>query len=187
MSCTWPGTDPLYLSYHDREWGVPVRDGRELWEHLVLDGQQAGLSWITILRKREGYRAAFHGFDPQRIAAYGEADIARLLGDPGIVRNKQKVNAVIGNARAYLKHFDGPDDFSAFLWGHVGGKPIVNGWQVDSEIPAQTPESAALSAALYTRGFRFVGPVIVYAFMQAVGMVNDHVVTCPRHRAVREL
>jgi DNA-3-methyladenine glycosylase I len=182
--CAWADGDPLYEAYHDQEWGVPVRDGRELWAKLVLDGQQAGLAWITILRKREGYLAAFHGLDPVRVAAYTEADTARLLADPGIVRNRAKVASAITNARAYLEHFAGPADFSAFLWDFVGGRPLVNRWRSLDQVPAESAQSHAMSKALKARGFSFVGPTIVYAFMQAVGIVNDHLVTCPRHAAV---
>jgi DNA-3-methyladenine glycosylase I len=182
--CGWAEGDPLYEAYHDQEWGVPEYDGRQLWAKLVLDGAQAGLAWITILRKREGYLSAFHGLDPVRIAGYTEADVARLLADPGIVRNRAKVASTIGNARAYLAHFGGPPEFSTFLWGFVDGRPVKNRWKTLGEVPAETPQSQAMSKALKQRGFGFVGPTIVYAFMQAVGMVNDHLVTCPRHGEV---
>lgn len=180
--CEWPGEDPLYLAYHDKEWGVPVRDDRDLFAKLLLDGAQAGLSWITILRKRDGYYRAFDDFDPEKMAAYGEARIGALLHDPGIVRNRQKVRAFIGNARAYLTHFGEPGSFSAFLWTFVDGETTQNAWTGLAQLPAETPESRAMSKALKTRGFSFVGPTICYAFMQAVGMVNDHVVSCFRHR-----
>jgi DNA-3-methyladenine glycosylase I len=180
--CEWADGDPLYEAYHDEEWGVPERDGRALWAKLVLDGAQAGLSWITILRKRAAYYAAFDGLDPQRIATYTEADTARLLADPRIVRNRAKVASAIKNARAYVEGFAGPAEFSGFLWGYVDGRPLVNRWRTLGEIPAETTQSQALSRELKRRGFSFVGPTIVYAFMQAVGMVNDHLVTCPRHK-----
>ncbi len=182
--CAWAAGDPLYEAYHDQEWGVPEYDGRQLWAKLVLDGAQAGLAWITILRKREGYLRAFHGLDPVCVAAYTEDDVARLLADPGIVRNRQKVASAIGNARAYLEHFGGAAEFSTFLWSFVDGKPVRNRFKTMGEIPAETPQSLAMSKALRQRGFSFVGPTIVYAFMQAVGMVNDHLVTCPRHGEV---
>jgi DNA-3-methyladenine glycosylase I len=185
--CPWAESDPLLRDYHDVEWGVPVRDSRELWAKLVLDGQQAGLSWLTILRKRDGYLSAFDGFDPARIARYGEADTARLLADPGIVRNRQKVRSVIVNANAYLEHFGAPQAFSDFVWSFTGGKTVNNRWHGDGDIPALSPESEALSKALRQRGFSFVGPTIVYAFMQAVGLVNDHLVSCPRHAEVQKL
>jgi DNA-3-methyladenine glycosylase I len=177
--CSWCGTDPLYVDYHDTEWGVPERDPRALWEKLVLDGFQAGLAWITILRKRDNFRAAFEGFDPVRIASWGEVDVARLLDDPGIVRSRSKIEATIGNARAYLKLEQGPG-FEPFLWDFVGGEPRQNTFR-QGEVPAVTSESEAMSKALKAAGFRFCGPVIVYAFMQATGLVNDHVVTCKRH------
>ncbi len=182
--CGWAGTDSLYVAYHDTEWGVPERDSRKLFEHLLLDGMQAGLSWITILRKREGYRRAFLDFDPERIARFGDADAARLMADPGIVRNRQKVAAAIGNARAYLDVEQGGSSFSGLLWGFVGGTPRVNHWRALSDLPAQTPESTAMSKELRRLGFRFVGPTICYAFMQAAGLVNDHLVRCFRHGEV---
>jgi DNA-3-methyladenine glycosylase I len=175
--CEWAGTDPLYVAYHDEEWGVPLRDGRALFELLCLEGAQAGLAWITILRKRDGYRAAFHGFDARRIAAYDDTDRVRLLSDPGIVRNRAKIDAAIGNARAMLAI----DDFSSFVWSFVDGVPIVNRWRTLAEIPAETERSLVMSKALRGRGFRFVGPTICYAFMQSAGLVNDHVVGCFRH------
>jgi DNA-3-methyladenine glycosylase I len=176
--CEWvPEGDPLYLAYHDEEWGVPSHDERHLFELLVLEGAQAGLSWSTILRKREGYRRAFAGFDPERVARFGERDIGRLLADPSIVRNRAKIESAIGNARATLE-LGGLD---AHLWSFVGGRPIVNSWQALAEIPAETAESQAMSKDLKRRGFRFVGPTICYAFMQATGMVNDHAVSCFRY------
>ena len=179
--------DPLYEAYHDTEWGVPEYDSRALWEKLVLDGFQAGLAWITILRKREAFRAAFADFDPEAVARFGEADRARLMADPGIVRSNAKIDAAIDGARRYLAMRDAGEDFTAFLWSFVDGKPIQNHWTDLSRVPAQTPEAVEMSKALKAKGFKFVGPVIVYAFMQAVGMVNDHVVACPRHAAVAKL
>lgn len=178
--CGWVNEDPLYLAYHDEEWGVPVRDDRRLFEMLVLEGAQAGLSWYTILRKREAYRRAFDGFDPERVARYDEQKVASLLQDPGIVRNRLKVRAAIGNARAWLDLRESGVDPSAFLWEFNGGKPVVNDWRRLADIPAATPASEAMSKALKKLGFRFVGPTMCYAFMQAVGMVNDHVTSCFR-------
>ena len=183
--CAWCGTDPLYVAYHDEEWGVPEYDPRALWEKLVLDGFQAGLAWITILRKREGMRDAFDGFDPEKIAAYGEGDVERLLGDPRIIRSRAKINSAIKGARIWLEMRDSGEEFSAWLWSFVGGAPIQNSWPDSAGRPTQTPESDAMARALKQRGFTFCGPVIVYAFMQAVGMVNDHGVECFRHRQVR--
>ena len=177
VRCEWAGSDPLYIAYHDTEWGVPIRDPRRLFELLCLEGAQAGLAWITILRKREGYRAAFDGFDPTRIAAYTDADRERLLADARIVRNRAKVDACIGNARAMLEI----DDFAGLLWSFVDGHTIVNGWRHMDQIPASTDASEAMSRELRRRGFRFVGPTICYAFMQSAGMVDDHVVGCFRH------
>jgi DNA-3-methyladenine glycosylase I len=175
--CAWGTTDPLYLAYHDLEWGVPLHDSGRLFELLNLEGAQAGLAWITILRKRDGYRRAFADWDPGRIAAYGPDDEARLLADAGIVRNRAKVRAVIGNARAYL----GIEDFDRYLWSFVDGAPIVNRWTSLAEIPAETDVSRAMSRDLKQRGFSFVGPTIVYAFMQSAGLVNDHLLSCFRH------
>ncbi|MBV9787444.1 MAG: DNA-3-methyladenine glycosylase I [Chloroflexi bacterium] len=182
--CDWGDHDPLMRAYHDQEWGVPEYDSRALWEKLMLDGFQAGLSWITILRKRDAFRQAFQGFDPAIVAGYDEDDITRLLADPGIVRSRAKIEATIGNARAYLAMADAGEDFSTLVWSMVGGAPIQNQWQ-SSEIPAKTPLSEAISAALKRRGFKFVGPVIVYAWMQATGLVNDHVVDCFRYNEVQ--
>jgi len=179
--CAWPGDDPLYIAYHDTEWGVPVRDDRALFEMLMLEGAQAGLSWITILRKRENYRRAFDGFDPAKIARYSDKKIARLMADEGIVRNRLKIEGVVASARAYLELMHEGPGFSAYIWSFVGGKPIVNRLKPGGSIPAETDSSRALSKDLKKRGFKFVGPTIVYAFMQAVGMVNDHLVTCHRH------
>lgn len=181
IRCPWAGTDPLYMAYHDTEWGVPVHDDRTLFEFLILEGAQAGLSWITILRKREAYRRAFDNFDPAIVAAYDEARIAALLADPGIVRNRLKVRAAIRNAQAFLRVQQAFGSFDAYVWGFVGHRPIVNAWTSLSEIPAETDTSRALSKDLKRRGFTFVGPTIVYAYMQAVGMVDDHLVTCFRH------
>ena len=179
--CPWPGDDPLYVAYHDTEWGVPEYDARALWEKLILDGFQAGLAWITILRKRETMRAAFDGFDPQTVARYGESDIERLLADPGIIRSRAKINAAIGNARAYLQLEESGPGFAPFLWDFVDGAPVQNRFAAMAEVPAETEISRAMSKALKAAGFKFCGPVIVYAFMQAVGMVNDHLVDCFRH------
>jgi DNA-3-methyladenine glycosylase I len=180
--CAWvPEADPLYVAYHDEEWGVPSYDERDLFELLVLEGAQAGLSWSTILRKREGYRRAFRNFDVAKVARFGERDVERLLGDPGIVRNRLKVESAIANARATLE-LDVP--LSDFLWSFVGGEPKVNAWKELRAIPAQTEESVAMSKALKKRGFRFVGPTVCYAFMQSIGMVNDHTVDCFRYGEV---
>jgi len=180
--CAWVSDDPLYRAYHDTEWGVPVRDGRALFESLILDGAQAGLSWITVLRKRERYREVFDGFDPERIACYDEVKIAALLADPGIIRNRAKVAAAIGNARAWLALQEAGIDPAAWLWSFVGGQPIHNARASLAEVPATSLASDAMSKALKARGFKFVGSTICYAFMQAVGMVNDHTVDCFRHR-----
>jgi DNA-3-methyladenine glycosylase I len=174
-------SDPLYQAYHDQEWGKPSRDDRHLFEMLVLEGAQAGLSWITILRKRENYRRVFDGFDPEKVARYNKRRIESLLKDPGIVRNRLKVEAAIANARATLEVMSERGSLHEFLWDFVGGQPIVNHWRTMKEIPPSTAESAAMSKALLKRGFRFVGPTICYAFMQATGMVNDHVVDCYRY------
>ncbi|QBX38151.1 DNA-3-methyladenine glycosylase I [Brevundimonas sp. S30B] len=183
--CGWCGTDPLYVAYHDTEWGVPEYGARALWEKLVLDGFQAGLAWITILRKREGMRDAFDGFDPEIVARYGEADRARLLADPRIIRSAAKIDAAIGGARIWLDMRDGGEDFSAWLWSFVDGEPVQNAWPDYRQVPTQTPQSQAMSKALKARGFKFCGPVITYAFMQAVGIVNDHQASCFRCEEVR--
>lgn len=180
--CAWAGSDPLYQDYHDREWGVPVHDDRLLFEFLILEGAQAGLSWITILRKREAYRAAFAGFDPETVASFDDARVAELLQNPGIVRNRLKVAAAITNARAFLAVQEEFGSFDTYLWRFVNGQPIQNAWQNIKEIPASTPLSDTLSRDLKQRGFRFVGSTICYAHMQAVGMVNDHTVDCFRWR-----
>lgn len=186
--CTWPlKGNALYLEYHDREWGVPAWDDRTQFEFLILEGAQAGLSWSTILNKREGYRAAFAGFDPERIARFGKRDIARLMKDAGIVRNRLKIEAAIGNAQAYLRLREQHGSFADYMWSFVGGKPIQNKFKDTKQIPATSPESDALSKDLKKRGFRFVGSTIIYAHMQATGMVNDHLVGCFRYRACREL
>lgn len=178
--CAWCGTDPLYVSYHDSDWGRPEYDPRALWEKLILDGFQAGLSWITILRKRENFRAAFEGFNPETIATWGEPEVARLLQDAGIIRHRGKIEGTIRSARAYLE-IEAAEGFTPYLWSFVGGKPIQNHLKAGEPAPAFTPESEAMSKALKKRGFSFCGPTITYAFMQAVGMVNDHVVTCPQY------
>lgn len=183
IRCAWAGADQLYRDYHDHEWGVPEHDGRALWEKLVLDGFQAGLSWITILHKREAFRSAFAGFEPEQVARFGEADVARLLADAAIVRSRAKIEAAIGSARAYLAMAEAGEEFGAWAWGFVGGAPIHNAWTGPGEVPAETPLSRELSKALKARGFKFVGPVIVYAWMQACGLVDDHVVACFRHGA----
>jgi DNA-3-methyladenine glycosylase I len=183
--CDWAGDEPIMISYHDEEWGVPVRDDRKLFEFLVLEGAQAGLSWRTVLRKREGYRRAFQGFDPERVARYGDKEVARLLSDPGIIRNRAKVASVVGNARLVIAVRGEFGSFGAYLWRFVGNRPIVNRFRTLSELPARSRESDAMSRDLSRRGFRFVGPTICYALMQAVGMVNDHLVTCFRHAAVK--
>ncbi|NMG43346.1 DNA-3-methyladenine glycosylase I [Aromatoleum toluvorans] len=185
--CAWAGSDPLYIHYHDTEWGVPTDDARTLFEFLVLEGAQAGLSWITVLRKRERYRAVFDGFDPERIVRYGDAKKAELLADPGIIRNRAKIDAAIVNARAWLDLQEAGTDPVAWLWSFVGGQPVQNAFSALGEIPATTPQSDAMSKALKARGFKFVGSTICYALMQAAGMTNDHVVSCPRHDAVTAL
>ena len=182
----WPtGDDPQMMAYHDTEWGVPVHDDKKLFGKLVLDGFQAGLSWAIILRKRDGFLKAFDGFNPDKMARYDAKRIAKILRDPGIVRNKQKVKSAVANARAFLKLKDAGESFDEFLWQFVGGRPKVNTWKTLRKLPAVTKESEAMSKALVQRGFRFVGPTIVYAFMQAVGMVNDHLVTCYRYEELR--
>jgi DNA-3-methyladenine glycosylase I len=179
--CPWPGLDPFYVAYHDDEWGVPDYGDRALYEKLVLDGFQAGLSWITILRKRENFRRAFDGFRPELIARYDKRKVASLMRDEGIVRNRAKIEGAILSARAYLDVMEKGPGFSALLWGFLDGKPKVNRFRSRSQVPAATPLSQKMSKELIARGFKFCGPTIVYAFMQAVGMVNDHLVTCYRH------
>ncbi len=183
--CAWANPrEPIYVAYHDEEWGVPEYDARALWEKLVLDGFQAGLAWITVLKKREAFRAAFAGFDPDVVARFGEADRARLMADAGIIRSAAKIEAAIAGARIWLEMRDQGEDFSAWLWSFVDGAPIQNHWREIRQVPAQTPQAQEMAKALKARGFKFCGPVIVYAFMQAVGMVNDHVAGCPRHAEV---
>ncbi len=184
--CDWCGDDPLYVDYHDIEWGVPERNSRALWEKLILDGFQAGLAWITILRKRENFRAAFQGFDPNVIAEWGEADVIRLLGDPGIVRHRGKIEATIGNARAWQK-IEADQGFDKFLWAYVDGSPLINRPKTMADVPAESPLSQQVSKDLKKAGFKFCGPTIVYAFMQASGLINDHMVGCARHAEVQKL
>jgi DNA-3-methyladenine glycosylase I len=181
--CPWPGTDPLYVAYHDEEWGVPERDDRALYEKLVLDGFQAGLSWITILRKREAFRRAFDDFAPEKIARYPKRKVEALMQDQGIVRNRAKIEGTIASARAWLDIMENGSGFGTYLWDFVGGKPIINRHRRMADVPAETELSRAISKDLKARGFKFCGPTIVYAFMQATGMVNDHLTTCPRHAA----
>jgi DNA-3-methyladenine glycosylase I len=185
--CPWPKQDPLYIAYHDGEWGVPEFDDRALYEKLILDGFQAGLSWITILRKRENFRRAFDGFDPEKVARYSGARIAKLMADAGIVRNRAKIEGAVLSARAYLEVMDKGPGFSALLWNFLDGKPKQNRFRSVSQVPAETKLSKQMSAELVRRGFKFVGPTIVYAFMQATGMVNDHLVTCYRHAECAKL
>ncbi|MES2860278.1 MAG: DNA-3-methyladenine glycosylase I [Pseudomonadota bacterium] len=185
--CAWCGTDPLYVEYHDTEWGVPERDARALWEKLVLDGFQAGLAWITILRKREAFRAAFANFDPDVVADFGETDRARLMADAGIVRSGAKIDAAIRGARVFVEMRDRGEDFSGWLWSFVDDRPVQNVWADSTVRPVQTPASVEMAKALKARGFGFCGPVIVYAFMQATGMVNDHGIECFRHAEVRAM
>ena len=178
--CAWCGTDPLYVAYHDTEWGVPERDSRALWEKLVLDGFQAGLSWITILRKRDAFRATFDGFDPRAIALWGEAEVARLLQDAGIVRHRGKIEAAITNARAWCE-IEAREGFDRFMWRYVDGVPLQNRFATQADVPPATPLSETVSKDLRQAGFRFCGPTIVYAWMEACGLVNDHLTTCFRH------
>lgn len=182
--CSWVGNDPLIIEYHDKEWGVPVHDDRLLFEFLILEGAQAGLSWVTILRKRENYRRAFDNFDPARVATYDSKKVVELLADSGIVRNRRKIEAAIQNARAFIGIQKEFGSFDSYIWKFVGGRPIQNGWKKLAEIPATTPESKQMSKDLVKRGFKFVGPSICYAFMQAVGMVNDHTIDCFRYTLV---
>ena len=186
--CTWPGEDPLYVAYHDEEWGVPEYDDRALFEKLILDGFQAGLSWITILRKRDNFRKAFDNFEPAKIARYTEPKIVKLLQNEGIIRHRGKIEGTIKNARLYLDIMDKePGGFTHFIWKHVDGKPVQNKFDSMKGVPAETPMSQALSKELKKRGFTFCGPTIVYAFAQAVGMVNDHMTTCFRHKECAKL
>ena len=185
--CPWCSGHDLLRAYHDVEWGVPLHDDRGLLEKLILDGAQAGLSWLMILKRRDGYLRAFEGFDPERLAAYGEDEVARLLADPGIIRNRQKVLSAIGNARAWLSLQEREGSFADWLWGFVDGRPVDNRWRRVGEVPTETDLSRTISRELRGRGFSFVGPTIVYAFLQAVGIVNDHLVDCFRHGEVRAL
>nr|WP_309503269.1 DNA-3-methyladenine glycosylase I [uncultured Roseovarius sp.] len=184
--CDWVGHEAIYMAYHDTEWGVPEYDSRALWEKLILDGFQAGLSWITILKKRDNFRAAFAGFDPDVIALWGEPEVNRLLADPGIIRHRGKIEATIKNARAWQR-IEAEQGFDNYLWGYVDGVPLQNTWASMADVPAHTPLSSAISKDLKKRGFTFCGPTIVYAFMQACGLVNDHLVTCHRHGEVAKL
>ncbi len=187
IRCTWPGDDHLYVAYHDEEWGVPVYDSQQLFEKLILDGFQAGLSWITILRKKDGFLSAFDNFDPEKIVRYDEKDIERLMNDKGIIRNRLKIQSTITNARVYLDmEKDKQGGFSEFLWSFTGGKIIQNEWQTMEQLPVATAESEAMSKALKKKGFKFCGPTICYAFMEAVGMVNDHKTSCFRHAELSE-
>lgn len=185
--CPWAGTDPLYVAYHDGEWGVPSHSDRHLFEMLVLEGAQAGLSWLTILRKRDGYRRAFGGFDPRRVARFGPKDVERLLGDVGIVRNRLKIESAIDSARAFLALQREAGSFAAWIWAYVDDRPVVGEFREMREVPAKTLLAEEISKDLRKRGFRFVGPTIVYAYLQAVGVVNDHLLSCPRRQAVARL
>jgi DNA-3-methyladenine glycosylase I len=187
VRCSWPGEDKLYLEYHDIEWGAPLHDNRRLFEMLILEGAQAGLSWITILRKRAAYRIAFDNFQPEKIAKYGDKKVAALLANAGIIRNRSKINAAIGNAQAFLATKEEFGSFDKYIWQFTGDKPLVNKWKRGGQIPAETKESQSMSKDLKKRGFRFVGPTICYAFMQATGMVNDHLVDCFRYEQTRRL
>ena len=184
--CGWAGPEKIYLDYHDTEWGVPEHDSRALWEKLILDGFQAGLSWITILKKRENFRRAFAGFDPDIIATWGEVEVERLLQDSGIIRHRGKIEATISNAKAWQR-IEQTQGFDRFLWNYVDGRPLQNAFATMAEVPASTPLSIQISKDLKKAGFKFCGPTIVYAFMQATGMVNDHLVTCPYHAPLRDL
>ncbi len=185
--CSWCGDDPLYIAYHDTEWGAPLRDEQKLFELLILEGAQAGLSWITVLRKRENYRIAFDNFDPKKIARYSDAKVAKLLANEGIIRNRLKVASAIKNAKALLAMHAAGENFSEFLWSFVDGKPKQNRWQHLRDAATSTPESDAMSKALKQKGFNFVGSTICYAFMQASGMVNDHIIDCYRHKECAKL
>jgi DNA-3-methyladenine glycosylase I len=184
--CGWAGPEEIYEHYHDTDWGVPEYDSRALWEKLILDGFQAGLSWVTILKKRENFRHAFAGFDPNIIAGWGEAEVELLLQNRGIIRHRGKIEATITNARAWQR-VEAEMGFDRYLWNFVGGVPVQNSWTALDQVPASTPLSVAVSKDLKKRGFKFCGPTIVYAFMQACGLINDHLVTCPRHEAVKAL
>lgn len=184
--CAWAGPEQIYLDYHDTDWGVPEYDSRALWEKLILDGFQAGLSWITILKKRENFREAFAGFDPNIIANWSEPQVAQLLADPGIIRHRGKIEATISNAQVWQK-IEAREGFDQFLWRYVDGKPLQNAWMQQQDVPTQTPLSVQISKDLKAEGFKFCGPTIVYAFMEAVGMVNDHITTCHRHALIAEM
>lgn len=184
--CPWCGTDPLYIAYHDEEWGIPERDPRALWEKLMLEGFQAGLSWITILKKRDNFRAAFAGFDPHILASWGEGDVARLMADPGIVRHRGKIEGAIRSARAFLA-VEGREGFAPYLWKHLDGRPHQTNARSMAEVPNETPLSKTISKQLKADGFTFCGPTITYAFLQAAGLVNDHLTTCPAHARIRAL
>ncbi len=184
--CPWCTSHPLYLDYHDTEWGVPLHDDRGLFEFLILEAFQAGLSWLTILKKREHFRTAFAGFDPRIVARFDDRDIARLMADTGIVRNRRKIEAAVANARAYLEIQAEHGSFDGYIWNFVDGRPIINHWQELAQVPAQTDLAGRISRELKHRGFSFVGPTIVYSHMQATGMVNDHLVSCFRHREVQD-
>ena len=183
--CAWCGTDPLYVAYHDKEWGVPCHDEQTLFEFVILEGAQAGLSWITVLRKRENYRLAFDGFDPERIARYDAKDVERLMGNAGIIRNRAKIEASIGNARATCALHERGRSLDELFWKHLNGRPLVNHWQTTGELPVHTPVANAISKELKQLGFRFVGPTVIYSHMQATGMVNDHITACFRHTEVQ--
>ena len=184
--CSWCGNDPIYVAYHDEEWGVPEHDDSALYEKLCLDGFQAGLSWIIVLKKRENFRMAFDGFNPEKVARFGKRQVNRLLNDAGIIRSKAKINGAIANAKAWLEVMEGgKGSFDHFLWKHVDHQTIVNSWKIDSQIPASTSISEVMAKDLKKHNFKFVGPTICYAFMQAIGMVNDHVLDCPRHSQVQ--
>ncbi len=184
--CGWAGPEQIYLDYHDTDWGVPEYDSRALWEKLILDGFQAGLSWITILKKRENFRSAFAGFDPNTIAEWGVQDVQRLLGDPGIIRHRGKIEAAISNARVW-QQIEAREGFDSYLWKYTGGAPLQNRFERQADVPTQTPLSQQISKDLKAEGFKFCGPTIVYAFMEAVGMVNDHLVSCHRHQPVAQM
>jgi DNA-3-methyladenine glycosylase I len=187
VRCAWSTSDPLYVAYHDEEWGVPEHDSRALWEKLVLDGFQAGLAWITILRKRAAFREAFDGFDPQIVARYGDKDRARLMANAGIIRSNAKIDMAINGARLFLDMRERGEDFGPWIWDMVGGKPVQNRWDQMAQVPAQTPLSVDISKALKAKGFKFTGPVITYAWLQATGLVNDHLTCCFRHAEVTRL
>jgi DNA-3-methyladenine glycosylase I len=182
--CPWAGSDPLYIDYHDTQWGVPLHDDRRLFEFLILEGAQAGLSWITVLKKRNNYRDAFDGFDPEKVARYRHDKIENLLKNEGIIRNRLKIAAAVDNARAFIKVQNEFSSFDAYIWGFVDGRPVRNEWKSMQQVPARSEKSKLMSRELKKRGFKFVGPVICYAFMQAVGMVNDHLVDCFRHSEI---